>query len=706
MNKKNSKPKINIFSIKNRMIGSLSLYSVGIVLVLCAASIVLASHALLKNTKYFLKELVESSSKTLDERSTSIFGKLEAFSNLPQIQDDSYSYDEKIALFQNEIQMQKLRGWINFGITGLDGVLHRSDGKVDTVSSAEWYQKTLKGKYVLTQPIFSRSAHTYISIIAIPMRDLQGKITGAISAALQGDSLSNLISDIVIGETGTAYLISPDGTIVGNRSPELLYKNIFTEVIKDDGGEFSVFLQNALQTDETVVSVSKINNVKHVSAVCKMRYSGWTLLLTAPVSEFIAANISNFINTFALIAFIQMLISMVVAVIIANKIVRPISSVIRALKNISKGEGDLTIKLPVTGSDETGVLSSYFNKTIVKLRDSIHKVGLDSAGMKEVGTDLECNMMSVSEFVSTITESIEGLKRHFTDQEQSIAETASAIEQIIRTIRLLNDSIGQQLSVVEESSTTFDKMNMSIGTVGGSVKVTRDAIQNLASATDDGRATLVKANEISQRISEASGGVLEASAVIENIASQTNLLAMNAAIEAAHAGEAGKGFAVVASEIRNLAEVSSAQGKKITQTLKALTGEIETLALSVSGAVEKFNFISGYSEDVNGSIEKVVQAMDEQEETGKSIWAMIKEVTNLTKDVKRSSDEMLSGGEKIISETSRLDSLTKVLRGSMSDIASQVELINSATEESLEIAKKNKESIDSLVLEVGKFKTE
>ena len=98
--------------------------------------------------------------------------------------------------------------------------------------------------------------------------------------------------------------------------------------------------------------------------------------------------------------------------------------------------------------------------------------------------------------------------------------------------------------------------------------------------------------------------------------------------------------------------------------------------------------------------------MDEQELTGKSIWAMIKEVTNLTEEVKQSSDEMLTGGEKIISETSRLDGLTKILRGSMDDIASQVELINSASEESLEIAKKNKESIDSLVLEVGKFKTE
>ena len=632
MNKRSNK-KINIFSIKNKMLGSLSAFSVIFLLVLCIISIYLASNSLLKNTQYFLKELTFSSSKILDERATSIFGKLEAFSNIPQIQDENSSYKSKIELFKNEILMQKQRGWINFGIAGKDGMLYRTDDKTENVNSADWYKKALKGKYVITEPAMSAAERTYVYAVAIPLRDLQGKIVGVISATLQGDSLSNLISDIIVGETGTAYLISPDGIILGNRRPEILYKSIFTEIINDNGGAYSTFLQKALKSNDATVNFSKLHKVNYVSAVATMRYSGWTLLITAPASEFIAENISNFISTFGFISLIQLFISIIIAVILASQIVRPINGVIAALKNISQGEGDLTIELPADGSDETSILSSYFNKTILKLRNSIHKVGKDSIGMKDIGTDLECNMVSVSEVVSKITESIEGLKQNFTQQEQSVAETASAIEQIIRTIRLLNESIGQQLSVVQESSSSFDRMNLSIETVGGNVKTTRDAIKKLA-------------------------------------------------------------------------EVSSAQGKKITQTLKTLTGEIEILASSASGAVEKFNFISGYSEEVNGSIENVVHAMDEQEQTGKSIWTMIKEVTNLTKDVKRSSDEMLTGGEKIISETSRLDGLTKILRGSMDDIASQVELINSASEESLEIAKKNKESIDSLVLEVGKFKTE
>ena len=688
------------------MITSFAVFAVSILTIVYIVAIYFASVSLLNNTEYFLKELVKSSSKVLDERSQALFGKLEAFSNLPFIQDDTVSYQEKIELFKNEIQMQKQRGWLSFGISGLDGMLYRTDNTVEKVASADWFQSARKGKYIITEPSQSATDRRYIFIVAIPMRDLQGKITGVINATILGDALSNLISDIIVGETGTAYLVSSSGTVLGNRRPEILYKSIYNEIIGSDTSAFAKFLKQALASHKSSVNVSEIKGVEYISAVASMRYADWTLLLTAPISEFMAENVTNLIKTFVIIALCQLIIAIALGVLIARNITRPINHVIAALKNIAQGEGDLTIELPASGKDETSVLSSYFNQTILKLKNSIQKVGADSREMESVGSDLESNMMSVSEVVSNITAGIEDLKKRFVEQEESVSGTAAAIEHIIKTLRGLDESIGQQAAMITESSTSFDKMSHSINTVGENVVETREAIRNLSAATNDGRETLAKANEVSQRISDASGDLIEAGAVIENIASQTNLLAMNAAIEAAHAGEAGKGFAVVASEIRKLAEESSAQGKKISITLKNLSAEIKALADSASGAVEKFNIISGYSKGLSGSIEGVVQAMDEQEENGKIIWGIINDVTGVTNEVKSGSGDMLADGEKVVSATKRLDDLTRILRENIENIASQTELINEAAQESLEIAVKNKQSIDGLVLEVGKFKTE
>ena len=696
----------SFFSIRNKMITSFAVFAVSILTIIYIVAIYFASVSLLNNTEYFLKELVKSSSKVLDERSQALFGKLEAFSNLPLIQDDTVSYQEKIELFKNEIQMQKQRGWLSFGISGLDGMLYRTDNTVEKVASADWFQSARKGKYIITEPAQSSTDRRYIFIVAIPMRDLQGKITGVINATILGDALSNLISDIIVGETGTAYLVSASGTVLGNRRPEILYKSIYSEIIGSDTNAYAQFLKQALASHKSSVNVSEIKGVKYISAVASMRYADWTLLLTAPVSEFMAENVTNLIKTFVIIALCQLIIAISLGVLIARNITRPINHVIDALKNIAQGEGDLTIELPASGKDETSVLSSYFNQTILKLKNSIQKVGADSREMESVGSDLESNMMSVSEVVSNITAGIEDLKKRFVEQEESVSGTAAAIEHIIKTLRGLDESIGQQAAMITESSTSFDKMTHSIDTVGENVVETREAIRNLSAATNDGRETLAKANEVSQRISDASGDLIEAGAVIENIASQTNLLAMNAAIEAAHAGEAGKGFAVVASEIRKLAEESSAQGKKISITLKNLSAEIKALADSASGAVEKFNIISGYSKGLSSSIEGVVQAMDEQEENGKIIWGIINDVTGVTNEVKSGSGDMLADGEKVVSATKRLDDLTRILRENIENIASQTEMINEAAQESLEIAVKNKQSIDGLVLEVGKFKTE
>ena len=688
------------------MIAAFAFFSLSIAVISCIASIALASFSLMSNTRYFLKELVSSSSKVLDERSKAMFEKLEAFSNIPDIQEDSLSYQAKIELLKNEIQMQHQRGWINFGIGGKNGILYRTDNKTENISAEAWFRDALTGKYVITEPVFSATERMYVSTIAIPLRDLQGKITGVMSAKLLGGSLSNLVSDMTVGKTGSAYLISPEGIVLGNRQPEILYKDIFTEVFEHESKEFQGFLRNALSSGKSRVSISEINHTRYISAVSSMRYSGWTLLIMAPVSEFIAEDITMLIRTFILISVILLLIASVIGFFIARNIVKPLNLMIDALRNISQGEGDLTINLPVIGRDETGMLSTYFNETIFKVRNAIKTVSVGSSEMKTVGSDLESNMVSVSEFVKAITDSIEELRGHFTEQEKSVSETASAIEEVIKSIRALHESIDRQLSVVERSTSSLDGMTKFVSSVEENIKGAQNTMQNLASATDSGRETLTQANNISQRISEASGSLIEASAVIQNIANQTNLLAMNAAIEAAHAGKSGKGFAVVAAEIRKLAENSSAQGKKISTTLRNIIDEIELLASSASGAVEKFNYISDYSNEIHYAIESVVKVMDKQEENSSSVRDMIKNVGSITNGVKYNSAEMLASSENILTQATQLDELTRVLRKTMDSIESQVDLINSATQESLEIAAKNKDSIDSLVTEVGKFKTQ
>ena len=646
---------------------------------------------------------------------------------------DSFNDLMRGTIQQNALILGIWTAWLPDTVDGMDQELgqyqsfftRRRTGEVEQLSAGYegWrnYLADMSGKPEIASPVWRDVfGHGNVPVISVmyPVKNLKGELVGLIGINYVSDMdavVDELVKEIYNGK-GVAAVYANDGVIIAHFVKEQIKNNIKNsagekELLGDQHDRIVESIKNGGENGNPVIQTrfSPVLNTNLRLIYQPIFISGmdtpWNIMLGIPVNE-ITRPVRETTYFSLIFAAIILAAAAVITFFVARGVVGPILNVTNTLKDISEGEGDLTRRIANNSKDEVGDLSRYFNLTLDKIKNLIIIIKKEAVTLAEIGNDLASNMNQTAAAVNQITANIQSVKGRVLNQSASVSQTHATMEQLTGNINKLDEHVENQNSNVARASAAVEEMVANIQSVTSTLVNNAGNVKTLINSSEAGRSGLLDVSSDIQEISRESEGLLEINSVMNNIASQTNLLSMNAAIEAAHAGEAGKGFAVVADEIRKLAESSSEQSKVIGAVLKKIKGSIDKITLSNDNVMNKFEAIDASVRIVAEQEEVIRNAMEEQEVGSKQILDGILEVTEITREVKGGSNEMLNGAKEVITESANLEKMTQEITFGVNEMASGAEEINVAVNMVNEMSGKTREGINILLEEVSRFKVD
>jgi hypothetical protein len=525
----------------------------------------------------------------------------------------------------------------------------------------------------------------------IKIKDFAGNGIGLAGVAINLDSIVDTIRESIPSPSSTILLVDENNQVAIASNKEMIKQNI-TSILQK-------LKPLAHHADIKVYEEEKLGSV--IVKELPLENVSYRLMVFAPINENIPS-LASIIRYSVLGSVILLAIVLALSTIMMRVIFRKFAKMNVVFQEVANG--DFTVKAKHT-RDEIGVISQYLNNMVEKLRKSIQSILQSTKVMEETGTTLSKNSSQTVTVLKNIVGSADDVKKKLEIHNDNVMHTVSTVTEMISELESVVTSTNMQTERIQLTNDAIEVMVEGIKEVTETAEKNIEAVKGFDEDMAKGKDLVEKTASIANIMQERSEGLLDAITVIQNTSNQTNLLAMNAAIEAAHAGEAGKGFAVVADEIRKLAEASAEQGSNIVKVLQNLKEKIEYLNSIGPQMEDSFEKIGKMISFVSSQEMRIIETMKVQYERSEECLKAMNDVSKAGVEMKEGSGQMLNEGYLVQKELKVLSELANTVTYTVEQMIENIVAINNKGMKEVDfIAQSNKENIHKVTVELDQFK--
>ena len=632
-------------SISNRLMIFIS----AIILVLCLglgfATYQSSSKALLNQTDELILEIADKAAAeaflAVDKQLASL-ETLAANSNV--LQNPQSPMADKLAILKAEA---KRGGHQCMWYIMPDGKAYATDGRTVQARDREYFQAALQGEKAVSEPMAVKADDSMIMIYAVPVKS-GGKVSGVICAERDGNDLSAITNEIKFGQTGQAYMLGKTGNTIAHQNKELVLKQDNTAEAAQQDAELAPLaeLEQKMVAGEKGTGAYSYKGEKKYMAYAPVGDSGWSLAVTIPEAELLAG-LKSLKISIVIGLLIAIIIGVIAAYLLGRRIAQPISMAADHCEQMAAGDFSRSISEEYTNrQDELGVLARNFNLISQNVSKMLLEVQSDSQGMLAFSQELSASGQNIASTMQEVSASTEEIAAGMEEVSAASEEMNASGEEIVAALGTLNEkSVGglQEAREMEKRAVELEQ---------DAEKAQQYAVQTYEEIQAQVQEAMEEAKVVEEIVTLAEN--------ISGIADQTNLLALNAAIEAARAGEHGRGFAVVADEVRTLAEDAADAVHRIQDLTGQVQGAINEVVAQTRGLLNFVNedvvkdyedlvkigqqyhddarMITGLTEEVSQGVDNITKSMDQSQEAIESTSATMEESAAGGQEIARGSE--------------------------------------------------------------------